>query len=199
MVLRSAQGLQEFCRDLASPEPSPGGGTAAAAAGAIAASLLTMVCGITLKSKKHEQSWDRLEVLRRGSEGLSSRLLSLAAADASAYDRMVEAGRAERQRPDDTGAVAAYAEAIKRATEAPMSTAEACVDVLRLAKEVDALGTKSASSDVEVAEHLASAGAKGALANVRINLPYCREGSFVELARANIMRVERELDGLGAP
>jgi len=191
-VLTSAKGLRAFCDELASAEPSPGGGTAAAAAGAMAASLLSMVCGITLKNKKHEGNWSKLAVLKEESDALSSLLLRLAADDALAYDKVVETTRAKRTAPADGKAVTAYADAVRVAMEVPMSTAEACVKVLRLSENVASTGTKSASSDIEVARRLAGAGVDGALANVLINLPYCMDASFASTAKGKAEELRRE-------
>lgn len=197
--MRSGKGLEEFCRELASPEPSPGGGTAAAAAGAVAASLLSMVCGVTLKNKRHEHSWEQLRALRTRADELAERLLSLAEEDAAAYDRMVETGKAGRQRPGDEGAAADHSEAVARATEVPMRTAESCAEVLELAGEVGRLGTRSASSDVDVARHLAVAGAKGGLANVMINLPYCTGKAYADEVRARAKDVGEAVRSQGGP
>lgn len=198
-MLKSAKGLKEFCDDLASAEPSPGGGTAAAAAGAIAASLLSMVCGITLKSKKHEKDWPRLASLKEEADALSTLLLRLAEDDAIAYDMVVDGARAKRKAPDDKDTQAAYAAAVRRAMDVPMSTAEACVRALTLSQAVASAGTKSASSDIEVARRLAGAGVDGALANVMINLPYCEDSSFSSLVKRKAEGLARDKERLLAP
>jgi len=198
-VLKSAKGLRSFCDELASAEPSPGGGTAAAAAGAMAASLLSMVCGITLRSKKHQENWPKLATMKEEADSLSAVLLALAADDALAYDEVVGASRAKRDAPHDGAAKAAYDAAVRRAMEVPMSTAEACIKVLRLSGFVSSLGTKSASSDVEVARRLAGAGTDGAIANVLINLPYCGDGALASDTRHKTDRLAREKTGLLLP
>lgn len=198
-MLRSSDGLRAFCDDLASPEPSPGGGTASAAAGAMAASLLSMVCGITLKSKRHEQDWPRLAALKADADGLASRLVGLAGEDAAAYDAIVESARARRKAPGDHAAEEAYGAAVRRAMEVPMSTAEACVRVLALSQAVASSGTRSASSDVEVARLLAGAGVEGAVANVLVNLPSCEDAAFGSAAKARAEGLRRDMARLLAP
>ncbi len=194
--MKGSDGLRAFCEDLASPEPAPGGGTASAAAGAMAASLLSMVCGITLKSKKHEANWPALEALKSRADELGSLLLKHADLDAMTYLEVVQRARAKREAPGDEKAAAAYEEAVHKAMDVPASTAEACVRVLSLAREVAAVGTKSASSDIEVARLLAAAGADGAVANVMINLPYCADASFAARARGRAEALAREKSGL---
>ncbi|MGD9962732.1 MAG: cyclodeaminase/cyclohydrolase family protein [Thermoplasmata archaeon] len=190
------EGLKAFCDDLASPEPAPGGGTAAAASGAIAASLLSMVCGVTLKSKKHEMNWPRLELLKERADELGALLIKHAEMDALSYLTVVRHARAKREAPGDEEAAAAYEEAVRGAIEVPTSTAEACVEVLRLADEVAAVGTKSASSDIEVARLLAAAGVDGAVANIMVNLPSCADASASARARESAERINSEKGAL---
>jgi formiminotetrahydrofolate cyclodeaminase len=191
-VLKSVKGLEAFCKDLASDEPAPGGGSASAAAGAMAASLLSMVCGVTLKSKKHEANWPRLTALLGRAQVLADRLLRNVEADSLAYQSIVACSRAKRAAPGDGKAAAAYEGAVRSAMEVPASTAEACIEVLRLAQEVAAVGTKSASSDIEVARLLAAAGVDGAVANIMVNLPYCSDQAYVARAKDTADELSRE-------
>lgn len=167
--MKSAKALASFCADLSSDKPSPGGGTASAAAGAMAASLLVMVCGITLKSKKHERDWSELELLKEKLASDRDELVQLADEDAKAYDLVVEAAKNKRQ--DSAGPAAReYAASLLNAAEVPMKTAFVCLRVIETAVRVAKIGKKSASSDVGVAIRLAEAGFRGAAMNVRINL-----------------------------
>jgi formiminotetrahydrofolate cyclodeaminase len=191
-VLKSVKGLEAFCKDLASDEPAPGGGSAAAAAGAMAASLLSMVCGVTLKSKKHEPDWPKLTVLRRRVDSLAGMLLKNVEADSLAYQVLVIHARAKRKDPTDAKAAAAYDEAVKAAMEVPTWTAKMCIEVLKLSQEVAAVGTKSASSDIEVARLLAAAGVEGAVANILVNLPYCSDQAYAARASDTADGLRRE-------
>jgi formiminotetrahydrofolate cyclodeaminase len=198
MALKSSDGLKAFCDDLASPEPTPGGGTASAAAGAMAASLLSMVCGITLKNKRHQPEWPRFAELKRSADDLAARLLKNADLDAEAYDAVVLRGRERRATPDDRKAAEAYEMAVQDATAVPKSTAEDCIQVLRLAREVAQAGAKSASSDIEAAIALAAAGVDGAVANILVNIPYSDDASFRSRAQEHADRLRREKEGLVA-
>lgn len=182
-MLKGFKGLEAFCKDLASDEPAPGGGSASAAAGAMAASLLSMVCGVTLKSKKHEANWPKLALLRRRADSLAGMLLRAAELDSTAYTVLVVRAKAKRADPEDYKAVADFDEAVRATMDAPAFTAKHCLDVLRLAQEVAGIGTKSASSDIEVAMLLAAAGVDGAVANVMVNIPYCRDQAYAARAK----------------
>ena len=194
--MKGTKGLEAFCKDLASDEPAPGGGSASAAAGAMAASLLSMVCGVTMKSKKHEPDWPKLAVLRRKADSMTGVLLRCVDEDSKAYEILVVYARIRRKSPGDASTADAYDKAVKLAMHVPTTTAKSCIEVLKLAKEVAALGTKSASSDIEVARFLATAGVEGAVANIMINLPYCEDQEYAARAKETADALRHEKAGL---
>lgn len=195
MGLRSQRALGSFCRELASDTPSPGGGTASAAAGAIGASLLAMVCGITAKSKKHAKDAPALRRLGRRLQRLSDSLVTLAARDADAYDGVVLAIRRRRNKetPENARGVEA---ALLSAAEVPMRTAKACVEVLELSRTVAKLGSKSASSDIGVAVLLANAGFNGAAMNVQINIEGLKNESRARRTAKTLSTMEKRASKL---
>jgi len=191
--LKSAKGLASFCAELSSDQPSPGGGTASAAAGAMAASLLVMVCGITLKSKKHENEWDELRLLMDKLVLDRDELIQLAEEDANAYDLVVEA--AKNRMLSDTGLAARkYEGALLDAAEVPMKTALVCLRVMEKAARVAEIGKKSASSDVGVAIRLAEAGFRGAAMNVRINLSGMADTYHVDSLSEKLSNKKAEME-----
>lgn len=177
MVLRKPEALKDFCAEISSDEPSPGGGTASAAAGSIASSLLAMVCAITRKSRKHEDHWGELEMLATSALTLRDELLGLAEADSKAYDGVMEAIRRRRADPGEE-AERALRKANELATDIPTQTISACTRVLEIASRVAEIGTRRAYSDVAVAILLARAGARGAFMNVRINLEGIEQSEY---------------------
>jgi len=167
--LKDVDALRSFCLELSSDLPSPGGGTASAAAGAMSASLLIMVCGMTGRSKKHTDHWREISDLKAVLVRRRDDLLLLAKEDADAYDAVFEASK--RQRANDTpGNREEYQARLRRAAEVPFRTAAACYALLEQSVIVAGLQTRSASSDTVVAVMLAEAGFNGASANVEINL-----------------------------
>lgn len=190
MGLKGIEALRRFNEELSSDQPSPGGGTASAAAGAMAASLLIMVCKITARSKKHEKDRPRLEILEKELEKLRDELTGLAEQDAAAYDGVVSAVRRLKE-AGTPEARSAHQTALKHAADVPMKTAAACLEVLRRALPVSRLGVKSASSDTRVAFLLAHAGFEGAAANVMINLGDITDEGYVSEA-------SRRLSSLGS-
>lgn len=177
--MKSVKGIESFCAELSSDQPSPGGGAASAAAGAIAASLLVMVCGITLKSKKSETDWAELQRLRDELTSVRDELLRLAEEDANAYDLVVDAARAKKMKETEATA-REFQSALLKAAEVPMKTAFACLRVVEKAARVAEIGNKSASSDTGVAIRLAEAGFTGAGLNVKINLSGMADAKVVD-------------------
>jgi formiminotetrahydrofolate cyclodeaminase len=148
-----------------------------------------MVCGVSLKSRRLEQHWDRLTRIRTELDELRNELVELARMDAEAYDALVSASR-EAKSKDDEHSRRKLEVALLVATDTPSKTVAKCVSVLRKAQEVAELGTRSARSDVEVAVFLGEAGARGAGANVIINLESDKDQRRAETVRA---RTESQL------
>ena len=184
--MKSAHGLMDFCRDLSEATPSPGGGTAAAAAGAMGASLLVMVCGLTREKKKHQEHWRELADIQAELAGLRDSLLVLASKDAESYDMVMETAR---RRKSDPSAEAAKAcdNAVREATEVPRRTAGASLKVLELAVRVAELGSRTATSDTGVGIRLAEVGVRGAAMNILINLKDSTDPKYVRAVGEELM------------
>ncbi len=194
--MNTLEELRAFCNDLSSDRPAPGGGTASAAAGSMSASLLVMVCAISLKSRKLESHWPSLNDEKANAEDLRDRLLELCAKDSAAYSELASAFRRARETMDDKEALAARDAAIRKATDIPLETARNCLQLLKISKMVAQMGTRSASSDVEVAIELAEAGLRGAAANVRINLTSCEDVEYKsrnESEVSSLLRVAEDM------
>jgi len=184
--LKSAEGLRALCIELSEAAPSPGGGAAAAAAGAMGASLLGMVCGLTRKNKKHEANWAELGEIQSELAGLRDSLLTLTSNDAASYDSVLEAMRRRKTDPSEE-AVKAYDAAVREATEVPRRTAAASVRILELAVRVAELGLRSASSDTGVGIRLAEVGVRGAAMNILINLKGSADPNYARTVGEELM------------
>lgn len=164
--------LDDFTARLASAEPVPGGGSASAVAASLAGSLLAMVAGLSTGRPKYaayERTIARAQVA--GSRA-RTRMLALADEDAAAYQAFGAAMKLPRDTEEATAArAAAIRTAALGASEVPMDVVRECHALIQ---EVEALAGRSnlnASSDLNVASLLAEAAARGAGANVLINLP----------------------------
>jgi formiminotetrahydrofolate cyclodeaminase len=164
--------VRSFIERLASAEPVPGGGSASAIAAGLGAALVAMVASLSLdrpRYARHEAL--HRELVSRG-RTLADDLIRLADEDADAY-----AGFAEALKMPKEGEVAAAArsaakqQAARRAAEVPLETVEVCREVVSAAEALAGRSNRNASSDLNVAALLATAAARGAAANVIVNLP----------------------------
>ncbi|HYB03240.1 MAG TPA: cyclodeaminase/cyclohydrolase family protein, partial [Nitrososphaerales archaeon] len=163
--------LGEFADRVSSKSPTPGGGSVAAYAGALAASLVAMVCELTIDRKKYESSWARAGEILGQSLELKSSLLELVDRDAAAYEQVSAVFKLPKSTDEEkavrqNGLVAA----LKNATEVPRNTVQFSHRVLLLANEIGKIGNKNAVSDAQTASQLSKAAILGAFDNVKINL-----------------------------
>jgi len=183
----AAQPLQKFLDDLASAEPAPGGGSVAALAGSLAASLVAMVCRLTIGRKGYESVNAELQSILPRAESLQQELRDLIQADIDAYARVMDCYKLPKE-TDAEKAVRTQAiqDALKHASMIPMRVAEYCSDVLDLARVVAEKGNKNAASDGAVGALMAQAGLRGAAFNVSINLGGIKDEAFVREYRARV-------------
>ena len=164
--------LDDFTTRLASAEPVPGGGSASAVAASIAGSLLAMVAGLSTGRPKYAAYQRTIERALAAGQHARTRLLALADEDAAAYQAFGAAMKLPRDTEDaQTARTSAAQTAALGASEVPMDVVRECHALIH---EVEALAGRSnlnASSDLNVAALLAEAAARGAGANVLINLP----------------------------
>ena len=164
--------VEEFAARLAAGTPTPGGGSAAALAGGLGASLVEMVCALTVGREEYREHDAALQEIASRAGTLRRDLLGLVDRDAAAYDQVMAALRLPKGSDAEKDARrAALRRANLGATEAPLLAAEACRTVLELAAELLPKGNRNARSDIGSAALLAGAGLQAALMNVRVNLP----------------------------
>lgn len=177
---------------LASSDPVPGGGSAAALAAAMGAGLVAMVAELTIGRPDYAEHEDLVSELRDAARARKDQLLALAEEDAVAYDAVVTARRMPKEsEPEREARAAALRDAMVEAARVPMRTAVVAAEVLEMAERIAPIGNRNAVSDAGVAAQLAAAGLRGALLNVRINLPYLAADEPLRLsAPAEIDRLE---------
>jgi formiminotetrahydrofolate cyclodeaminase len=197
--------IRELTTRLASSDPVPGGGSAAALAGAVGASLVSMVVELSVgrpDAAAHEATLSEAGV---AATQRRDALLELADEDAVAYASVMQARRLPKETEADREARArALRTAMVEAVRVPLRIAEIAADVLELAQTVATIGNRNAVSDAGVAAQLAAASVRGALLNVRINLPHLpadeplRDSAPGDIARLEDLATERERGALAA-
>jgi formiminotetrahydrofolate cyclodeaminase len=160
-----------FLAAVAAPAATPGGGSVSAFAGALAASLGQMVAGLSLKKKSQASHVDRLsdalEAMRRAADELAEAIDH----DAASYDAVMAAHKLPQDNAAETKSRSDAIQAATRgAAEVPFHVADRTVALFERLGQLASIAAASMKSDLEVARLMAAAGAKGALANVEINL-----------------------------
>src|SRR3989441_12806890 len=136
-AMLSRMTVEQFTEALAAATPTPGGGSASAQAGAMAASLIQMMCDLTLGREPYRAHEEAVRGIRRRAEALKKDLLALVDRDAQAYDGVIRARRLPKGTPSEQEArAAALSRANMFATETPMTVAEACAVLMTLAVEL---------------------------------------------------------------
>jgi methenyltetrahydrofolate cyclohydrolase len=158
------------------------------------AALVAMVAELTigrLDAAPHEPA---LHALRDGAVARLELLQRLAEQDAAAYEAVVTARRLPRETDEQRAARSAeLGRAMVAAAAVPLRTAEVAAEVLDLAHRIAPIGNPNAVSDAGVGAQLASASVRGAILNVRINLPYLpAESPLRDTAAADADRLERQ-------
>ena len=175
--------LDTLLDQLASSDPVPGGGSAAALAGAMGAALVGMVAELTIGRPEYAEHEVTITGLRAEAHARRDLLLDLAEEDATAYASVVRARRMPKESPAELEArAAALRTAMIDAARVPLRTATVAAEVLELAERIAPIGNRNAVSDAGVAAQLAAAALRGALLNVRINLPYLPAGEPLRLS-----------------
>jgi glutamate formiminotransferase/formiminotetrahydrofolate cyclodeaminase len=183
-----------FLDAVAAPAATPGGGSVAAFAGALAASLGQMVAGLSRKKKSQflvaDKLSDALEDMRRAAE----ELIAAIDRDANSYDDVMVAFKLPQ---GDAAEIKWRQEAIQIATraaaEVPLEVAERTVALFERLGQLAAIAAASMKSDLEVARLMATAGARGALANVEINLDGIKDAGYVAATREKISALRERL------
>ncbi len=183
--------IEGFSEALASSSPTPGGGSASALAGSLAASLVVMVCDLTIGREKYRAHDEAMAVARQRAIALRRDLLVLVSRDAASYEAVMAARRLPKGTDAETRVrETAIAQATLYATETPLATAEACAAVLEIAVEVAHKGNVNAVSDAGSAAMLAYAGLRGGVMNIRTNLKGIPEPARQGIIRDRVRRLE---------
>ena len=174
--------IDQFQEALSSKNPTPGGGTASALALGQSASLVAMVANLTIGNEKWSEGWGISEDALKLANNVKKESARLAKEDSDSFNKVMAAFKLPKNTDDEKEI---RRETIRNCTliaaKIPYETAVLGLDLLKIMVPLSLLGNGNAISDVGVAALLASAGCKGALFNVEINLNSLPEDYGLEM------------------
>jgi glutamate formiminotransferase / formiminotetrahydrofolate cyclodeaminase len=183
-----------FLRAVAEPTATPGGGSVSAFAGALAASLGEMVAGLSRKKKTQAAYVDQLSQAVSDMHAAAAELAAAIDRDAESYDAVLAAFKLPKNTSEESvHREDAIQNATRGAAEVPMTVARKSTEIFERLGQLQAISSASMFSDLRVARLMAAAGARGALANVAINLDSITDASFVAMMRKQSEEIESRL------
>lgn len=165
----------------------------------MAASLLAMVSRLSTDRPKYaEYAATHARALEVG-EAVRLRLLELADADAVAYAAFGAARKMPRETEEEQRARESASQAAARqATEVPLDVVRQCAQLMLAVEQMAGRSNLNASSDLEVAARLAAAAARGAAANVIINLPSVGDERYSAVTSYEVAQLVEAIDRMTA-
>lgn len=159
--------LGELLAQISSNQPTPGGGVVAALAGQFSASLIIMVCNLTLNKKGYEKVQQKITRYLHQAQTIKETLKQLAEDDQDAFNSVMSAYKSRKDDPLKSNEQLILS--LKAATLVPSKVRKNALVLKRIAQKIALIGNINAYSDAMSAVYLAEASAKSALENIKIN------------------------------
>jgi len=183
--------IKRYLDNLASDHPTPGGGSASALAGALAASLVSMTAGLSVKKGRLEKK--KVMEIRRKASAIQERLYRAIEEDARSYEEVLKAFRLPKDTEKERSRRSRMIQkAYQKATVTPQRVCEDCLPLLEFSRTLISKGNPSAFSDAGVAAFLAGTAIEGGLLNIRINLGAIKDRTFVRKMEGFVRQIARK-------
>lgn len=171
--------IKRFLEKLSSDTPTPGGGSASALAGALSASLVAMVAG--LSSRKNKAKMKEMEGIRRKGLCIQERLVRAMDEDSKSFEAVLKAFLLPRiSEKERLRRAREIQKAYGKATLTPRLVCQQSLQLLEYSRTLILKGNPNAMSDAGVAAFLADAAFTGGLLNVNVNLAALIEKNYVK-------------------
>jgi formiminotetrahydrofolate cyclodeaminase len=194
-ILGSESSVQQWSDAVAAANATPAGGAVAALTSALAAALVAMVAGLTIRREKYaavhsyaDETLHRVEVLR-------AELLDLARRDALVVAEYMDALTLPQESEfERTARDAARRAALLEAARVQLELLDQAAEVASLAEAMTGSGVATAIGDAATASFLAAAACRSAYWSIRNNLKLIARPEetrpLVESAVVTLDRVE---------
>jgi methenyltetrahydrofolate cyclohydrolase len=170
-TLGSEHSLQEWSDAVAAATSTPAGGAVAALATALAASLVTMVAGLTIRREKYAAVHDHARDTLQRAEQLRSDLVEMATLDAVAVAEYMDALKLPQGTEfERTAREAAKRAALIEAARVQLELLHQAAEVAELAEAMVSSGLATAIGDAASACFVAAAASRSAYWSIRSNL-----------------------------
>ena len=187
--------IKKFLEKLASDTPTPGGGSAAALSGALSASLVAMVAGLSYKKGCPESG--EMKAIKKNALMIQQRLYRAIEEDAKSFDAVMEAFRLPRdEEKERLYRSRMIQKAYRKATVTPQRVCELSLRLLEFSEFLLRKGNQNAFSDAGVAACLADAALGGGTLNIRINLDAIKDETFRKEKERRIRQLLKRRDRL---
>jgi formiminotetrahydrofolate cyclodeaminase len=168
--------VRDFIKEIDSTSPAPGGGSVSSLVSGLGSALGRMVGHLTFGKKKFNELDEDIRVkLITNFELLHSseeKLVELVDRDTDNFNLVMGAFKLPKESDDEKlHRKSEIEKATLLATKTPLEMARESLKIMRNLEIFATYGNQNAITDLGVAALLAEAGAKGAVYNVRINLP----------------------------
>lgn len=175
--------IKRFLDKVASDSPTPGGGSASALVGALSASLVAMVAG--LSSKKDKEKQKEMGEIKKKALTLQRRLSLAVDEDAKSFEEVIHAFRLPRKTERERiRRIRAIQKAYQKATVTPQLVCQESIQLLEYSRRLILKGNPNAASDTGAAAFLADAALAGGLLNIGINLVPVTDKVFLKKMRS---------------
>lgn len=179
--------ITQFAEELSSKAHIPGGGAVAALNGACAASLISMVINLTIGKDEFAEHEEKLKVALHDAIEARDDMLDGMKRDAEAFDSLMACFKLPKtSKEEKKERRAKLQKGYKAAASEPMAAMIGGRKLLDAIERLIPITNPMLVSDLGLAAINAAACSKGALLNVRINLPYIKDEEFVKDAESRI-------------
>ena len=143
--------------------------------------LASMVVNLSVGKGEYDDRYEDLCRLAERAQDIKDQLLRAVDEDTEAFNEVIAGIRMPKDTAEQLEVrAAAIQSGYKTAARVPLNTAELCREVLDLCQQAADIGNKAVMSDAGVGALMAYAGVRGAIHNVRINLPHTKDDAFIE-------------------